>query len=141
MRCGLWFALGLGLSVWAVDARAWRCGGWIIEEGQTPFEVGQKCGDPESANQRMEWRVVQSIQQQCTVQNVPIVIPLPNGGQRTEFRPQTLCVPVPVSITIPVQVEEWFYSDQGYGNVPKLLRFENGRLVFIENLWNLRNMR
>lgn len=138
MRRSLVFCVLLGL---VTDAWAWRCGGWIIDEGKTPFEVAQKCGDPESFNRRTEWRVVRSVQQQCTIQNVPVTIPLPNGDQRTVFRQQPVCITVPVDVTLPVDVEEWFYSDQGYGNVPKLLHFENGRLVFIEPLWQMRNMR
>ncbi|CAL1240710.1 DUF2845 domain-containing protein [Candidatus Methylocalor cossyra] len=137
------FAACLVLWGIAFDAWAWRCNGWIIEPGKTLYEVGQKCGEPEAADQRIEWRTLQNFEQRCDTRMEPVEVPATppaTGGPRIEYRPRTVCFTIPVSVTVPVQVEEWYYSDQGVGNVPKLLRFENGRLVFIETLWGQRNM-
>ncbi|SMF95932.1 Protein of unknown function [Methylomagnum ishizawai] len=127
--------LGMSAQAWA-----WRCNGWIIEEGQTKFDVDQKCGDPQSGDRRTEWRLVTNFVPNCQTQFESIRMPDGHGGMRVVNQPRTFCVQVPVQSTVPVEVEEWYYSDAGHGNVPKLLRFENGRLVFIENLWGQRNM-
>lgn len=128
------------LWAWAGSAWAWRCNGWIVEEGQTKFDVDQKCGDPEGADQRTEWRVITNFVPRCDTVFDQVRVADGRGGQRMENVPRSVCTQIPVQSTVPVQVEEWYYSDAGYGNVPKLLRFENGRLVFIETLWNQRNL-
>ncbi len=133
--------LFLVLCGMAADVWAWRCNGWIIEEGQTRFDVGQKCGDPESWDRRTEWRVVTNFVPSCQTLMEPIQVPDGRGGSRIDYRPRTQCIQIPVQSTVPVEVEEWYYSDAGHGNVPKLLRFESGRLVYIETLWNQRNLR
>lgn len=127
------------------DALAWRCDGWVIESGLTAFEVGQKCGDPQSAERRTEWRMQTTLQQQC--QSIPEQIPQPAPAPhpRGQGVPQaappivtyrTVCTAVPISFTVPVDVEIWFYDDV---SVPKALHFENGRLIWIEQLWGLRH--
>ena len=138
MRSVFMLALLLGVSF---DAWAWRCGGWIVEEGQSLFEVGQKCGDPESWDRRTEWRVITHFVPNCFFQMESAQVPDGRGGFRIENRPRNVCTQVPVQTTVPVDVVEWYYSEEQYGNVPKLLRFENGRLVFIEQLWRQRNLR
>jgi hypothetical protein len=135
------FFMLLLLSSMAADAWAWRCNGWIIEEGQTQFDVGQKCGDPESGDRRTEWRVITNFVPNCQTQWTQASMPDGRGGQRVQNQPRTVCVSVPVQSSVPVEVEEWYYSDAGRGNVPKLLHFVNGRLAFIETLWNQRNLR
>lgn len=130
----------LGLSANANAWDPWRCNGWIIEEGQTKFDVDQKCGAPQSGDRRMEYRVITNFVPNCQTRFEQVQIPDGRGGVRVVSQPRNYCVQVPVQSTVPVEVEEWYYSDAGHGNVPKLLRFENGRLVFIETLWNQRNL-
>lgn len=135
----------LVLALAAGDTLAWRCDGWVIEPGLSAFEVGRKCGDPQSAERRTEWRVQTTFQQQCQSIPEPVPsLPAPAGGQgpggpkatppAVTYR--TVCTTVPISFTVPVDVEIWFYDDV---SVPKALHFENGRLVWIEQLWGLRH--
>lgn len=136
-----WSVMFLLFMAWSSNAWSWRCNGWIIAPGLTLFEVGQKCGDPQMADTRVEWRVLTRYEPRCETQWVPVQTVVPGTAeQRTVQEPRTVCVNVPVSFTVPVQVEEWYYDERAWGNVPKLLRFENGRLVFIETLWGDRHL-
>ena len=128
------------LACLSANAWAWRCNGWIIEPGLPKFDVGQKCGDPYSGDRRTEWRVITNFVPNCQTQFNQVQVPDGRGGTRIENQPRTFCVQVPVQSTVPVEVEEWYYTEAGNGNVPKLLRFENGRLIFIQDLWNERNL-
>jgi hypothetical protein len=127
----------LGLLMAAGDAFAFRCGGWLIETGNTKYEVGQHCGDPDSSEFRTEWRPQTVFQMQCQTFMDPVPAPGGAAGGRPAitYRPRTVCNPFPLTITVPVEVEIWFYDD---ASVPKALHFENGRLVWIEPLWGLR---
>jgi hypothetical protein len=135
----------LFLALAAGDALAWRCNGWLVEPGQSQYEIGERCGDPQSAERRIEWRVQTTFQQQC--QSIPEPVYQPPGpskhhGQGRPPAPQpsvtyrTVCTAVPVSFSVPVDVEIWYFDDV---SVPKALHFENGRLVWIEPLWRLRH--
>lgn len=135
------------LLLWTGHALAWRCNGSLVTEGQTMFEVGNRCGDPQNSMQRTEWRTVQQIQQHCETRMQPIPMPSystngpgPRGGGQPNvvMQPQSVCYPVPFTVTIPVEVVEWYYEFEDDGYVPKSLHFENGRLTFIESLWRLR---
>jgi hypothetical protein len=135
----------LALALMGGDALAWRCNNWLVEPGQTLYEVGERCGDPQSAEHRTVWRVQTTLQQQC--QSIPEQVygpAAPSGrpGQGGTPAPQpmvtyrTVCTAVPISFTVPVDVEIWYYDDV---SVPKALHFENGRLSWIEPLWRLRH--
>lgn len=126
----------------AGDVMSWRCNGYLIDQGQTLFEVRERCGDPADARHRIEWRVESVPQQSCTPVTEYITLPAPavsGKGQPQAPRqvPQTriVCTPYSVPVTVPVEVDEWYFED---GSVPKLLYFINGRLAAIEPLWNLR---
>lgn len=134
--------VGLILGLAANNAPAlMRCDGWIIEPGQSMFEVRQKCGDPQSADRHTEWRTQTTFQQQCQTLQEPVYQSAStgqNGGQAqtVTYMPRTICNSVPVTFTVPVEVESWYFDDP---SVPKALHFENGRLGWIEDLWKLRH--
>jgi hypothetical protein len=143
------FLACLALMLMAGDALAFRCGGWLIEPGQSLYEVGEKCGDPKSAEHRIEWRVQTAFQQQCQSFPEPVYPPpvpaAPEPGKRGPqaprhspmiYQPRILCTSVPVSFTVPVEVDIWYFDDV---SVPKALHFENGWLVWIQPLWGLRH--
>jgi hypothetical protein len=77
-------------------------------------------------------------QQQCqTVWQPP---PNPAGGYPRAHPgakpPQVFCAAVPLTYSVPVDIETWYYEDS---SVPKALHFEAGRLGWIESLWHLRH--
>ena len=119
------------------DAMAMRCNSWIIEPEQSLYKVQQKCGAPQTTEHRTEWRMQTVFQPLCQ----PIMTPTPGPRQSgspsasSAGSPQTYCTSIPVSFMVPVEVDVWYYED---GSVPKALHFENGRLVWIESLWHLR---
>lgn len=130
----------LMLMLAAGDALAWRCNTYLVEPGQTVFEVRERCGDPQDLQRRTEWRVQNIVQQNCQIVQVPVPAPVvPGKGQPSPspaFQSQTICTPFTVPVTVPVEVELWYFDD---ASVPKLLHFENGRLAWIEPLWGLRH--
>lgn len=130
----------LGLTAQSLPALM-RCDGWIIKPGQSLFEIQQKCGEPQAVERRAEWRTQTTFQQQCQTIQEPIYQSTPtgsNGGQvqTVTYMPRTVCNSVPVTFTVPVEVESWYFDDP---SVPKALHFENGRLNWIEDLWKLRH--
>jgi hypothetical protein len=142
------FLAVLALALATGDAWAFRCGGWLIAPGQSRFEVEARCGNPEAADHRIEWRVHTTFQQQCQNITEPVYLPAPpapNPGKGSPpapqpptvvYRTRTVCTSVPISFTVPVEVDIWYFDDV---SVPKALHFENGWLVWIEPLWRLRH--
>lgn len=140
----------LPLLVFASDAWAWRCNGWIIEENMLRIEVGEKCGNPEKFDRRTEWRLQTQFQQQCEIRREPVQVPSPNvvigkhgpvpAAPQMTYQDKTYCYSVPVQITVPVEVEEWLYPVDDQDNVPHLLHFEAGRLIQVETLWDQRRL-
>lgn|GEM_PF-1573459 len=134
--------LGLAtiLLVFSPPAPAWRCQSRLIEAGQSLFEVHEKCGDPQTTEHRTEWRLQTIIQPQCQTVLDPMPAPYADTGQGKpvprQRLPRTICVEVPLSYSVPVETEIWYYDDS---SVPKALHFENGRLAWIESLWHLRH--
>jgi len=136
--CLIWLLL-------SADAQAWRCNGYIIDEGQSQFEIEQKCGAPQKSERRVDWRWQTIYQQQCqnitepVYQNAP---PVQAANGRVvpvqpvvTYQTRTVCNTVPVSMSVPVEINVWYFDD----NVPKALHFESGRLIGIEDLWSLRH--
>jgi hypothetical protein len=125
-----------------------RCEGWVIQTGLSVFEVEQKCGPPQSAEHRIEWRLQTVYQQQCQLVSAPVATPGPvvapagKGAAAVVIAPQVsqhvrpVCQTYPVSFTVPVEVDIWYFDDI---SVPQALHFENGRLFWVEPLWGLRH--
>lgn len=135
VRFGGCLALGWLVSQ---EALAWRCNGRLIEAGQTLYEVREKCREPDSVERRDTWRMQTYFQQQCQfVPAPPTAGPVDpvTGRGRPVPRSRQVCSTVPFSYSVPVEEEIWYFED---GRVPKALHFENGRLVWIEALWQLR---
>ncbi len=98
-------------AVGARDARAFsgfRCGtGRLVEEGDRPPEVQNRCGDPDTADTREERRTVRK-----TVWTVVDGVPV---GKEIE-------------VTVSVMIDEWTY-DLGPNRFIRHLIFEDGRLT------------
>ena len=120
------------------NALAWRCSTRLIEPGLTFFDVRSLCGDPVSTEHRTEWRLQTVFQQQC--QPVLQPLPEPTGGypraRPGPVQPRMFCATVPLTYSVPVDIETWYYED---ASVPKALHFESGRLGWVESLWHLRH--
>ncbi len=135
LATALLLLLGGAPTVWA-----WRCNGRLIEPGHSFYEVRSLCGDPASAEHQTEWRLQTVYQQQCQTVMEPRPLPSKPGPASAAGSPssvpRTVCMPVPISYSVPVDIEVWFYDDV---SVPKALHFEAGRLAWIETLWHLRH--
>jgi hypothetical protein len=85
-----------------------RCGtGRLVEEGDRPPEVQNRCGDPDTADTREEHRTLRK-----TVWTVVDGVPI---GKEVEY-------------TVTVIIDEWTY-DLGPNRFIRHLIFENGRLI------------
>ena len=93
------------------SAAAFQCGHEIVSEKSQLGEVLAQCGEPFSARQFVDFRLV----------GYPAVV-----SNNPEYRRVGL-------IGIPVQVEEWIYN-YGSTQLMRRLRFENGQLMKIETL-------
>ena len=95
----------------AGDAQAFsgfRCGtGRLVEEGDRPPEVQNRCGDPDTADTREEHRTLRKTVW-TYVDGVPI-------GKEIEY-------------TVSVMIDEWTY-DLGPNRFVRHLIFEDGRLI------------
>jgi hypothetical protein len=95
----------------AGDAHAFtgfRCGtGRLVEEGDRPPEVQNRCGEPDTADTREEHRTIRKTIW-TYVDGVPV-------GKEVE-------------VTVSVMIDEWTY-DLGPHRFIRHLIFENGRLV------------
>ena len=109
-----WLASGAPFG--ATEARAGSWGflcptsGRLISVGQGTNEIRKKCREPDDVQQRVELRTIRETQLRWV------------QGVAQEFT---------VERTIEVQIEEWSY-DFGPSRFTKLLHFEQGRLVFVE---------
>jgi translation initiation factor 2B subunit (eIF-2B alpha/beta/delta family) len=113
VRMGLATLIGvLMCGATARDAQAFtgfRCGtGRLVEEGDRPPEVVNRCGDPDTADTREEHRTVRKTVWTYSVDGVPIA--------------------KEIEVTVSVMIEEWTY-DLGPNRFIRHLIFENGRLV------------
>ena len=88
-----------------------RCGNKLVSTGDTKVEVLSKCGPPTWSEQRQEERIERT-----------------HGNDyydRGELRE-------PVLNKVEINVDEWFYNF-GPTRFIQIFKFENGRLVSIEN--------
>ena len=102
----------------APPAQAFRCNSWVIDPGLHKAEVLGKCGAPFGQSLRTEYRV-QRLRE--TVWTRPV-----NGGPPVQSA-------VEVERQVPVVIEEWVYNF-GPQQFMQSLRFENGRLVEVQDL-------
>lgn len=84
----------------------------LVSLGQSPAEVTSKCRAADDVRAYVETRTVREIVRQWD----------PRFGRMVE---------VAVERSVPVSIEEWTY-DFGRNRFVKRLRFENGRLIAIE---------
>jgi Protein of unknown function (DUF2845) len=95
----------------AQDAQAFqgfRCGtGRLVEEGDRPPEVQNRCGDPDTADTREERRTLRKTVW-TYIDGVPV-------GKEVEY-------------TVTVMIDEWTY-DLGPHRFIRHLIFEDGRLI------------
>ncbi len=90
-------------------AHALRCGTSLVTEGQSKFEVLQRCGEPSYADSHVEYR--------------------PGMSNPLAPRPLYSLEPgFPYATTREVTVEEWVYNP-GPTQLMTQLIFENGRLI------------
>lgn len=101
--------LSLFLAMSAQPSWAFYCGNLIVKEGDYKLQVLQKCGQPDYSDSRVEYR-------------------------STVLRGSGIQMPGMDFINqVPVQVDEWTY-DFGRRRFMQFLHFENGRLIYINNL-------
>ena len=84
--------------------------GRLISEGSPTEEVRRRCREPDDIQRRVELRTVRETRRVWT-----------NG----------VAGEVTVERTVEVPIEEWFF-DFGPARFTKTLRFETGRLVYVE---------
>jgi hypothetical protein len=113
MKSSLLLAVLL-LAASVAPARALRCGTELVVEGQSKFEVLQRCGAPAYADSFMEYRAG-----------------APNFAVPRPLNSFDLTYPFPVSRE--VLIEEWVYNF-GSTQLMPILVFENGRLISIDTL-------
>ncbi len=101
--------LGLFLIVAAQPAWAFYCGQLLVKEGDYKLQVLDKCGQPDYSDSRVEYR--STVLRGSGIQQPGL-----------DFINQ-----------VPVQIEEWTY-DFGRRRFMQFLHFENGRLIYINNL-------
>ena len=95
----------------AAPTDACRCGNKLVSTGDTKAEVLSKCGPPAFSEQRTEERV-ERIHGESHY----------NQGELRE----------PIAGKVEVNIDEWFYNF-GPNQFIQIFKFENGRLVAIEN--------
>jgi hypothetical protein len=88
-----------------------RCGTRLVSDGDTLYEVHDRCGEPQFKMKRMELRTVR------TWLSTPCVTPATQCGRMIER-------------TVEVQVDEWTY-DLGPTQFVRYVTFEDGRLLRI----------
>jgi hypothetical protein len=112
VRIGLAILIAVMLGgAMAGDAQAFqgfRCGtGRLVEEGDRPPEVQNRCGEPDTADTREEHRTLRKTVW-TYVDGVPV-------GKEVEY-------------TVSVMIDEWTY-DLGPHRFIRHLIFEDGRLI------------
>lgn len=105
-------AVVLGTRPAMAGASGFLCpsSGRLISVGQMAEEVRRKCREPDDVQRRVDLRTVRETQRRWV-----------NG----------IGADVTVERTVEVPVEEWFF-DFGSTRFTKVLRFESGRLVYVE---------
>jgi Protein of unknown function (DUF2845) len=102
---------------------ALRCGHSLVQPGDRKSYVYEVCGEPDYVDSHYESRGSQNYAD----------IRQNNFGQNRQFPTNSFKYGQSHYQNIEVLVEEWVY-DFGSAKLRKLLRFENGRLIEVENL-------
>ena len=102
----------LGVDAPPAAADALRCGRKLVSDGDTLYDVRSRCGNPDNAIQRVEFRTVRQWVQGPCINNDPR-----RCGQVVER-------------TIEVTIDEWIY-DFGRHQFISYVTFEQGRLISI----------
>ena len=102
---------------------ALRCGHSLVESGDYRANVYDKCGEPDSVESHMERR--------SSANQANIIQFNSNGGQ--QIPNNALNYGQSYYADTEVLIEEWVY-DFGRERLRKLLRFENGRLIQIQDI-------
>ncbi len=101
--------LSVCLVLFSLPTWAFYCGSNVIKEGDYKLQVLDRCGQPDYSESRVEYR-------------------------STVFRGSGIQQPGLDFINqVPIQIEEWTY-DFGRHRFMQFLHFENGRLIWINNL-------
>jgi hypothetical protein len=90
-------------------AQAFYCGHLLVMEGDYKLQVFEKCGEPDHSESRVEYRSI-------------VLRGSGNNQPGLDFIRQE-----------PVNIDEWTY-DFGRHRFMQFLHFENGRLIYINNL-------
>jgi hypothetical protein len=102
--------LGSGSALAGTSGFLCPSSGRLISVGQMTEEVRRRCREPDDIQHRIDLRTVRETSRRWV-----------NG----------IAQEVTVERTIEVPIEEWFF-DFGSTRFTKLLRFESGRLVYVE---------
>ena len=114
MRRTLLVSLVAAWTTWgAQSARAegMRCGSRLVSEGDSLYEVRERCGEPDAVSQRVEVRTVR------TFVNGPCI----------QDQGQLRCGQY-IERAVEVVIDEWTY-DKGTHKFVRYLTFEQGRLA------------
>jgi hypothetical protein len=94
-------------------ADSMRCGDRLVSSGDSTYEVRSTCGEPDAAEQRIEYRTIRI--------RVPAPCHEEHGCRRCD---------VEVERTVEVVVDAWTY-DFGRNRFIEFVRFEDGRLIAV----------
>jgi Protein of unknown function (DUF2845) len=123
LKCRLCAILIVLVALFTESALAFKCGRFIVDEGDYKDDVYDKCGEPDSVQSHYEKR--------GNIAHGAVGIGNNPGyryGPSTSFNAGQAYYQ-----EVDILVEEWLY-DFGSSRMRQLLRFENGRLKEIENL-------
>jgi hypothetical protein len=131
MKTATWFLSAL-LAFSASPAFALRCGSQLVLEGQSTYQVAQKCGQPQWQDHRVVYvaTIAGYAPQQTIAQR-----PQPNvaNNKNQNVPPAAVDTTVPIYVEVPINVDEWIYNF-GPNQLMQKLTFENDKLVSLRDL-------
>jgi hypothetical protein len=108
----LWLTASAAAPTRAAAVEIFYCGSHRVRPGERTFEVLERCGEPDDADQRVDRRTTRRKTGRCR----------PGGEAIVEEH------------TVEVLVDEWVY-DFGQNHYLRTLHFENGVLTSIISRW------
>jgi Protein of unknown function (DUF2845) len=118
----IWIVFAISIA-FSTPLYALRCGHSLVQPGDRKSYVYEICGEPDYMDSHYEMRGSESYAD--VTQN--------NFGRNRRFPNNTFNFGQSHQHNVEVLVEEWTY-DFGSARLRKLLRFENGKLIEVENL-------